>query len=351
MAKKSRTRAARERRQKQQRQNQRRLLLVGIVIIAVVVVALLIVSTQPTEAFIPQNLDAKYDNIQRSSSIEGYPRLGDPDAPVTVTEYASFSCPGCEAFHDASFNAILDRVRTGQVLFTYVPLQTGSIPNAEGSARAALCAGQQGQFWEMHDLLFDWHTRYANTAYSQSRLLAGVEGLGMSADSFNSCFFSEPITETLENAQLEGVSRTPTVEVNGATVQSEQTGGIPTTQEVLRAIDNATPSDWSPTANTEPESAEDTGEEDASEDVDAQSAEDEETESDVDEPTESDMDESTDNDEPTESDVEESTDGDEPTESDTEETTGGDEPTESDVEESANGNEPTESDTTETSGD
>jgi protein-disulfide isomerase len=253
MAKNNRTRAARERRQKEQRRSQRSLWIAGIVVIAVVVLAFVVVSMQPTEAYIPEDLSAKYDGLQRSVSTEGYPRLGDPDAPVTVIEYASFSCPGCEAFHASSFDAILDRVQTGQILFTYVPLQTGSIPNAEGSARAALCAGQQGLFWEMHDTLYDWHTRYANTAFSQNRILAGVDGLGMDQDSFLSCFSSQPTSETLDNAQGEGVSITPTISVNGVPVYGEDAASIPTADDVLLAIDSATPSDWQPVTDVEPE--------------------------------------------------------------------------------------------------
>ncbi|MCY3866243.1 MAG: thioredoxin domain-containing protein, partial [Chloroflexi bacterium] len=190
MAKKSRTREARQRRQKQRRQNQRLLLLFFIVAVAVVGVAVLVVSNQPVEAFIPDDLSARYDGIERSNSPKGYPRLGNADAPVTMEEYASFACPGCESFHSDSFDAVLERVKLGQVLFTYVPLNTGSIPNAPGASRAALCAGQQGRFWEMHDLLFDWQTRYGNTAFSQNRLLTGVEKLGLSSSAFTNCFNS-----------------------------------------------------------------------------------------------------------------------------------------------------------------
>lgn len=353
MAKKSRTREARQRRQKEQQKNQQRVIIAVIVVIAVLVGALLFVSNQPAEIFIPDDLTERYDGLQRSTSVEGYPRLGDPDAPVTVEEYSSFSCPGCEAFHSASVSPIIDRVRTGQVLFTYIPLDTGSIPNAQGAATTALCAGQQGQFWEMHDLLFDWHTRYVNTAFSQTRLLTGVGALGMNTDSFNSCFFSQSIADTLANAQNEGVASTPTVDVNGVTVVS-QDGGIPSTEEVLQAIDNATPSDWSPNAvdeNEEVTEDEDTVEpevtaaadETTESDVDVQSA-DEVTESDVDTQTESDMEEATEsdsteqgNDEPTESDVDAQNE---------------DEPTESDVDEEAEAtDEPTESDAEDTSGD
>lgn len=243
MAKKSsRTREARQRRQKQRRQNKRVLALMGIVVVAVVAIAVVIVSNQPVEAHIPAELSARYEGIERSYSPEGYPRLGETDAPVTVEEYASFACPGCEAFHSDSFDAVLERVREGQALFTYVPLNTGSVPNAPGASRAALCAGQQTMFWEMHDVLFDWQTRYGNTAFSQNRLLAGVEQLGLISNAFTDCFNSAATSATLSAAQSEEVSTTPTIRVNGVTM--EQGATIPSTEAILQAIDDATPADW-----------------------------------------------------------------------------------------------------------
>ena len=246
MAKKSRTRGARQRRQKQRRQNQRRLLLAAVIIAAVLGAAMLAVSSQPVDVHVPSDLEARYNDLPRSLSIDGYPQLGDQEAPVTVEEYASFACPGCESFHGESLDAILERVRIGQILFTYIPLQTGSIPNAPGAARTALCAGQQGMFWEMHDMLFDWHTRYVNTAFSQNRLLAGVDALGLDSGVFTSCFNSTSISNTLTAAQNEGVASTPTVQVNGVTVTASQAGAIPSADDILRAIDNAAPDDWRP---------------------------------------------------------------------------------------------------------
>ena len=248
--KSSRTREARQRRQKQRRQNKRVLALMGIVVVAVVAIAVVIVSNQPVEAHIPDELSARYEGIERSYSPEGYPRLGDSQAPVTVEEYASFACPGCEGFHSDSFDAVLERVRSGQVLFTYVPLQTGSVPNAPGASRAALCAGEQTMFWEMHDVLFDWQTRYGNTAFSQNRLLAGVEALGLIANAFTDCFNSAATSATLSAAQSEEVSTTPTIRVNGVTM--DQGASIPSTEAILQAIDDATPADWGLTVEQEP---------------------------------------------------------------------------------------------------
>ena len=289
MAKKSRTRGARQRRQKQRRQNQRRLLLAVVVIAAVLAAAMLAVSSQPVDVHVPSDLEARYDELPRSLSIDGYPQLGDQEAPVTVEEYASFACPGCEAFHNASLDAILERVRIGQILFTYIPLQTGSIPNAAGAARTALCAGQQGMFWEMHDMLFDWHTRYVNTAFSQNRLLAGVEALGLDSNALTTCFNSTSISNTLTAAQNEGVASTPTIQVNGVTVTAAQAGSIPSSEDVLQAIDNAAPDDWRPPSEMpeiEPTEAEDV-EVEPTEADDAEAAPTEVDEAEV-EPTEAD---------------------------------------------------------------
>ena len=244
MAKKSRTREARQRRQKQRRHSQRLIVLALIVAAALVGIAVVVVSNQPVEAFVAAELSIRYDGIERSASPEGYPRLGKANAPVAMEEYASFACPGCESFHRDSFDAVLERVKAGQVLFTYVPLNTGSIPNAPGASRAALCAGQQGMFWEMHDVLFDWQTRYGNTAFSQNRLLTGVERLGLNSDAFTACFNSAGINRTLDAAANEGVSTTPTLRVNGVTVAASQAGTIPAAATILQAIDDATPDGW-----------------------------------------------------------------------------------------------------------
>ncbi len=268
MAKKtsSRTRAARQRRQRQRRQSRSILLLAAIVVVAVIAVAFIVVRNQPVDAHIPDDLSAAYVGISRSYSRDGYPQLGEIEAPVTLEEYASFACPGCQQFHEDSLEPVLERVRAGQVLFTYVPMQTGSIPNAQGASRAALCAGQQGMFWEMHDLLFDWQTRYGNTAFSQNRLLAGVEGLGLRQSLFTGCFNSSAISATLNAALNEEVSTTPTLRVNGVTLEGEQ--GLPSSATILQAIDDATPDDWGlPQTPPEAEAAAEPVSEDAATEV------------------------------------------------------------------------------------
>jgi protein-disulfide isomerase len=62
--------------------------------------------------------------------------LGSPEAPVTVIEYGDFECPRCK---QAAGALKLEEIH----------------PRAMQAAQVAECAGGQGRFWEMHDLLFE----------------------------------------------------------------------------------------------------------------------------------------------------------------------------------------------------
>ncbi|MBT4916997.1 thioredoxin domain-containing protein [Candidatus Peregrinibacteria bacterium] len=78
---------------------------------------------------------------------------GNPEAKVTLIEYSDFQCPAC-----ASFAALVDNMMKeygSHVHFAYRHFPLKSIhPNATLAARAANAAGEQGQFFEMHNLLF-----------------------------------------------------------------------------------------------------------------------------------------------------------------------------------------------------
>jgi len=233
MSKRSRTRERREQREKQ-RQRQRQMYIIGgVVAVAVVVLILIVVSNQPADAPIPDDILERYADFDVNQTEAGYYRLGSPDAPVRVVEYSSFSCPGCAQFHSEVFDELVERVERGEISFTFVPLQTGGIPNAEGAARTALCAGEQGRFWEMHDVLFDWQLRFGNNAFSTNRIQAGVGQLGLDSGAFNSCFNSSEIDLILRLAFEEGVSTTPTVAVNDTPLD------VASLEAVNEAIDNA----------------------------------------------------------------------------------------------------------------
>jgi protein-disulfide isomerase len=79
---------------------------------------------------------------------------GPKSAPVTLVEYGDFECPHCAAAH-----VIIRKVQEAmgdqlRFVFRHFPL-TQIHANAETAAEAAEAAGAQGQFWELHDLLFE----------------------------------------------------------------------------------------------------------------------------------------------------------------------------------------------------
>ena len=80
--------------------------------------------------------------------------LGPVNAPVTVVEYGDFECPNCKQAAPA-VKLLLHRFE-GRIRFVYrhFPLEEVH-PHALHAAEAAECAGGQGKFWPMHDLLFE----------------------------------------------------------------------------------------------------------------------------------------------------------------------------------------------------
>ena len=80
-------------------------------------------------------------------------RAGPDGAPVTLTEYGDYECPHCGAAYP-----IVQEVRRAlgselRFVFRHFPLSQAH-PHAQRAAEAAEAAGAQGEFWGMHDLLF-----------------------------------------------------------------------------------------------------------------------------------------------------------------------------------------------------
>jgi protein-disulfide isomerase len=184
------------------------------------------------EAPIPAKALTRYDGLQVSTTEAGYYVLGNPTAGVIIEDYSSVSCPFCRNFHNQSFFALLDLIHeraqldaTENVAFVYVPIHiTGNVPNGFEANTAALCAGEQGAFFEYIDVLFDWHTRYEGQAFDEARLRQGIVNMGLDADAYDECVSSERMASVLETAvdqmRDEGYTGTPTIVVNGDTVSA-----------------------------------------------------------------------------------------------------------------------------------
>jgi len=144
---------------------------------------------------------------------------GDPEAPITVVEYADFQCPACVGFSLGIKELINEFPGTIRVVFRHLPLP--SIHNlAYISAMAAEAAGAQGKFWEMHDLLYQNQQQWS--AYSEKEFidwaLFQAEALALDIDQFTADLNDEEVRAEIEAINQErlslGMAYTPFVVVN-----------------------------------------------------------------------------------------------------------------------------------------
>ena len=145
--------------------------------------------------------------------LDGAAAFGPDDAPVTLVEYGDFECPPCGRLHSdlkklkAEYG---DRVR---FVFEHFPLESIH-PNARAASRAAFCAGEQGEFWGMHDALFE-----NQRSLNEATYLSHADALGLDRDAFAGCLSSDDadaaVTQDLADGRSVGVGSTPSLFVNG----------------------------------------------------------------------------------------------------------------------------------------
>ncbi len=226
----------RERRaEAKRRRQQQQLVLLAVIAAAVVIMfgGFLVISSRSVDAQVAESILTKYTEITEKgfygTTPEGFYFIGNPEAKVTMEMFSSFSCPACREYKRNYFDNIRDKILSGDVKFVYIPLtQYGSF-NSTGMARTALCAGEQGKFWEMHDALFDWLGLYGSAANDGRYGLSGAEKLGLDTGKFSACLGDAKLDEIIRTAANlatgRGVNATPTVFLNGTKIYPERQGG------------------------------------------------------------------------------------------------------------------------------
>tara|TARA_Y100000310_G_C20683169_1_gene817314 strand:- start:63 stop:1589 length:1527 start_codon:yes stop_codon:yes gene_type:complete len=148
-------------------------------------------------------------------SEDNDPFLGDENAPVVIVSFEDYECPFCKR----SFDQVLPQLKTeyidtGKVKYVYRDFPLSFHPNAQKAAESAECAGDQGKYWEMHEVIFN-----NQQAISVNDLKTYATQLGLDSNTFNSCLDSGEKTSEVQNDFNEGqnydVSGTPTFFING----------------------------------------------------------------------------------------------------------------------------------------
>lgn len=139
--------------------------------------------------------------------------LGNEHAFVVIVEYGDFECPSCKQAASA-VQQLLNRF-ADQVLFAYrhFPL-TEVHGHALGAAQAAECAAAQGNFWEMHALLFENQTHLTRKSLDRYAKQIGLDMIRYTAE-MDDEIYRQRVLEHLESGRRSGVRATPGFFING----------------------------------------------------------------------------------------------------------------------------------------
>jgi len=147
------------------------------------------------------------------------PSKGNPNAPVTIVEFADFECPFCsraQATVDRILETYGDDIR---YIFRDFPMPFHSF--AQKAAEAAHCAGEQGKYWEMHALLFE-----NSDALAVADLKTYATQIDLDSEQFNTCLDASStaplVKESLALVKKLGIRGSPTFFINGRQISGAQ---------------------------------------------------------------------------------------------------------------------------------
>jgi len=138
---------------------------------------------------------------------------GDAHARVALIEFSDFQCPFCGAYARETFQELQrEFITPGKVIFGFRNYPLSNIhPFARDAALAAVCAGVQGHFWNMHDRLFR-----NQRALDKASLLASATDVGVPTRAFTSCLSQDHgpeatrLNDDVEEARRLNIRSTPT---------------------------------------------------------------------------------------------------------------------------------------------
>ncbi len=145
-------------------------------------------------------------------NTEGAPSRGGNMAAVTIVEFSDYECPHCG--HAMPILRQVERDFEGRVRVVHMNFPLSGHTHAMAAARAALAAGRQGKFWELHDLLF------ANQhALEPSDIDRYAQQVGLDMTRFHADVTSPDIEAQIQATRHEGerlnIQGTPSIFING----------------------------------------------------------------------------------------------------------------------------------------
>lgn len=154
-------------------------------------------------------------------------KMGDPNAPVKIIEYADFQCPYCMHYWEQTEPQIIQTyIATGKVYYEYRSVGAFIGPDSATAAEAAYCAGDQNKFWDYHDVLYANWTGENIGDFSTDKLKQYAIAIGLNQVQFETCInngnHADQVTQDFADAKADGVRATPSFVINGKLLEGAQ---------------------------------------------------------------------------------------------------------------------------------
>jgi protein-disulfide isomerase len=151
---------------------------------------------------IPANVTV---TVADTAGFPGY-MLGDPNAPVTITEYADYRCTHCQTFDMVQFPDIVRQlVETGKARWRYRDFPISQNPVSTVAAHAAACANDQGRYWEMHTTIYQGQGSWAREAEPSGTFRNYAKQVGVELSAYDACMMSAKYAGRIQASYDEGV--------------------------------------------------------------------------------------------------------------------------------------------------
>jgi protein-disulfide isomerase len=158
-----------------------------------------------------------------NAPIDGAPILGATEAKVTIVVFSDFTCGPCAQTLPTVEEVVRSYPNDVRLVHFDFPLNPDPQSFSVQAANAARCAGEQGRYWEMHDLLFAHQDRIAAGEF----LALGKEA-GLEETAFAKCLaearYTDDILEDQRKGLAAGVAATPTIFINGQALEEPVSG-------------------------------------------------------------------------------------------------------------------------------
>jgi protein-disulfide isomerase len=153
------------------------------------------------------------ENVEPGEA-EGY-LMGDPNAPVTIYEFADFECPACATWATVQKHDVVQRlIETGQANLRFYDFPLPMHQNTTQAHNAAACAADQNKFWEMHDAIFAGQPQWAGNSRPKRMFEEYARNIGLDVSAWESCYEDGThiprIVANKAEGERRGVSSTPT---------------------------------------------------------------------------------------------------------------------------------------------